>query len=331
MTKISISTIKERIIMGGAVSFEEAVALSKLEDKEPLYKAADEIREHFVGRKLDLCSIVNAKSGKCSEDCKWCSQSAHFDTDIETYDIVEQEYALDLARINNNQGIDRYSLVTSGRAIDDKRLDQLVKIYEKVGKETDMHLCASMGLVTEPQLKKLKNAGVSHYHCNIETAPSHFSELCSTHTMEEKIETIKNAQKLGIGICSGGILGMNETMEQRIEMAFTLKELNVQSIPLNILNPIEGTEMSGAEKLSDEDILTSFALFRLINPKAHIRFAGGRNMFAHIQEKALHCGVSAALVGDYLTTLGTKVEQDKEMFCKAGFELKKQGSETTKQ
>lgn len=324
MEQLSITEIKKRIIAGGRISFDEAVSLSKLTDKEPLYQAADEIREHFVGNKLDMCSIVNAKSGKCSEDCKWCSQSAHFDTEIEKYDIVEEQYALDLAKLNSQQGVDRYSLVTSGRSIDDKRLDQLLKIYEKIGAETDMHLCASMGLVTEPQLQKLKNAGISHYHCNIETAPSHFATVCSTHTIDEKIVTIKNAQKLGIGVCSGGILGMNETMEQRIEMAFTLCELQVQSIPLNILNPVEGTAMAGADKLSDEEILTSFALFRLINPSAHIRFAGGRNLFAHIQEKALRCGISAALVGDYLTTLGTKVDQDKEMFCKAGFELKKQ-------
>ena len=175
-----------------------------------------------------------------------------------------------------------------------------------------------MGLLRKPELQKLKDAGVERYHCNIETAASHFPSLCSTHTFEDKLRTIRDAQSIGMKVCSGGIFGMGETLAQRIEMAFALRELGVDSIPINILNPIEGTPLYGSKPLSDEDVLVSIALFRFINPTAHLRFAGGRNLISQIQEKALCAGVSAALVGDYLTTLGASIEQDKAMFKRLG-------------
>lgn len=317
-----IGVIKEKVLNGELINKSEALELLHSDDKQALYKAADEIREKFIGRKLDMCSIANAKSGKCEEDCKWCSQSRHYQTTVEEYDIINKNLAIDMAKMNRAQGVDRYSLVTSGRAASDHELDQLLDIYGDIQKETDIHLCASMGLMTKPQLKRLKDAGVGHYHCNLETAPSFFDQVCTTHSIDEKIETIKWAKESGLGICSGGIIGMGESMEQRIEMALTLQELDVQSIPINVLNAIDGTPMAGARVPEEEEILTTIALFRFINPKAHIRFAGGRDQLSkEAQKKALHAGVSAALVGDYLTTLGTKVKEDKEMFLAEGFEL----------
>ena len=167
-------------------------------------------------------------------------------------------------------------------------------------------------------MKKLKDAGVERYHCNIETAPSFFPNLCSTHSFEDKKRTILDAMALGMKVCSGGIFGMGESMAQRIEMAFALSELAVDSIPINVLNPIKGTPLQSQPRLSDEDILVTIALFRFINPKAHLRFAGGRSLIFSIQEKALSAGMSAALVGDYLTTLGAGVEEDKAMFKRLG-------------
>jgi len=315
-----IQNLKEKVLAGGQLTEAEACSLLAIDDKEALYRAADEIREAFVGRKFDMCSIQNAKSGKCSEDCKWCSQSAHFKTGVEEYDLVDKQFALDTARMNASQGINRYSLVTSGRAIDNKKLDELCGLYRDIKQQTDLHVCASMGLLDKEQLGKLKDAGIEHYHCNLETAPSYFSQLCTTHTIEEKIATIRWAKELGIGICSGGILGMGETPVQRVELAVALRDLGVDSIPINILNPIEGTPLQGEQKLTDEEILTAIAIFRFLNPKAHLRFAGGRDQLSKpVQEKALHAGISAALVGDYLTTLGTKVREDKELFQSAGF------------
>lgn len=320
MKQISINDLREKVLSGVQINQEEALALSIHPDKETLYAAADAIREHFVGRKFDMCSIQNAKSGRCSEDCKWCSQSAHFKTGVEEYDLVDKTLALDTARMNASQGINRYSLVTSGRAIDNKKLDELCSIYREIKRETDLHVCASMGLLTKDQLSKLKDAGIEHYHCNLETAPSYFAQLCTTHTIEDKLQTISWARELGIGICSGGIIGMGESLEQRIELAFALRDAGADSIPLNVLNPIEGTPLQGSSPLSDEEILTAIALFRFINPRAHLRFAGGRNLISpQTQAKALHSGISAALVGDYLTTLGSKVKEDKDMFVAAGF------------
>lgn len=318
----TLNEIKERVLNGELLGEKEALDLLHISDKEALYKAADEIREKFVGRKFDMCSIANAKSGKCEEDCKWCSQSRHYQTTVEEYDMIKKDLAVDMARMNREQGVDRYSLVTSGRVVSDEELEQLAEIYEEIKHQSDIHLCASMGLMTKEQLQRLKNCGVEHYHCNLETAPSYFEELCSTHTIEEKIETIKWAKEIGLGICSGGIIGMGETMEQRVEFALTLQKLDVQSIPLNILHAIDGTPLAGTKVLEEEEILTTIALFRFINPKAHIRFAGGRDQLSReAQRKALHAGVSAALVGDYLTTLGTKVKDDKIMFTGEGFEL----------
>lgn len=237
--------------------------------------------------------------------------------------MVDRHFAVNQAIINASKGVNRYSLVTSGRTISNANLHELCLVYEEINKKADIHMCASMGLLNKEQLAKLKNTGVKHYHCNLETAPSFFHTLCSTHTSEEKMQTIAWAKEVGLGICSGGIIGMGETMHHRIEMAFALHNLGVDSIPINILNPIEGTPLEGSERLSDEDILTTFAVFRFVNPKAQIRFAGGRDQIKHIEQQALKSGVSAALVGDLLTTIGSNIDEDKNSFTKAGFHVGK--------
>lgn len=316
-----IQEVKKRILQGGAITLDEAHVFTKLENKNELYAAADEIRMHFKGDFMEMCSIMNAKSGKCTQNCKWCSQSMFHNTNVEEYELVDLNEAELLAEESASKGVYRFSLVTSGRAISNSNLDKLCGVYKSIQRKTPIHLCASMGLLKRSQLDKLKDAGVGHYHCNIETAPSYFKEMCTSHTMEDKIRTIKAAREAGMGICSGGIIGMGETMEQRIEMAFTLSDLEIESIPINVLMPVEGTKLSEAKALTDDEILTTFALFRLINPTANIRLAGGRSLISHIQEKALKAGVSAALVGDYLTTIGTNILQDKELFEAAGFRL----------
>lgn len=315
-----ISEIEQKVLHGSTVSYEEGLRLAQVSNKEELYAAADRVRIHFHKNRMDLCTIVNARSGKCSEDCKWCSQSAHHSTDIEIYDLIERKNALDQAQINRDAGVKKFSLVTSGRTITDKNLDSLCEIYAVLNKKGRHELCASMGLLTKEQLQKLYDNGVINYHCNIETAPSYFSKVCTTHTIEEKVRTIEWAREIGMKICSGGIIGMGETMEQRIEMAIALRELRVDSIPINILNPIQGTKLENAEPLSDEEILTTIALFRLINPRALIRFAGGRTKILHIQDKALKAGINGALVGDLLTTVGVGMDEDIAHLREMGFE-----------
>lgn len=319
---MDLKSLKEKIYAGEDVSRDEAIALQYMENKEELYSAANEIREHFTGNVFDTCSIINAKSGQCSEDCKWCSQSVYHKTHAEVYPLLDAEVIIEAARYNASKGIGKFSLVTSGKKVSGKLAENLCSIYKRLNEEVEIELCASLGLVSKDVLKMLKESGVKNYHCNLETAPSFFGKLCTTHTAEEKIETLKNAKEAGLNVCSGGIIGMGETFVDRVDWAITLRDLGVMSIPLNILNPIKGTKLENAERLSDEEILTTFAMFRFVNPKAMIRFAGGRLQIEHIQEKALIGGINAALMGDMLTTSGSGIDNDKEMIERLGFVLK---------
>jgi biotin synthase len=320
---ISINELKDKVILEDyKISYNEGVELINHPDKQTLYAAADQIRQHFCGNQMDLCSITNAKSGRCSENCKWCSQSKFHESDIEVYDIVETERAVKEAVESGSKGVHRHSLVTSGRTVSSKTLNELIGIYRKIKEKSNISLCASMGLLTEEQLQQLKDeAGIVHYHCNIETAPSYFPQVCTTHTMEEKLETIKKAQKVGLKICSGGIIGMGETAAQRVEFACALRDIGVVSIPMNILSPIKGTQLQDAEPLSEDEILSAIAVMRFINPRAKIRFAGGRLQIRHFQHNALHAGINASLTGNYLTTIGSDIETDLRDFTEAGFEI----------
>jgi biotin synthase len=319
--KSLITALEQRVSEGGQVAPGEALLLAGVPDREALYAAADRIRTRSHGRRIDLCSIVNARSGRCSEDCKWCSQSRSYRTDIEIYDLIPSRTALEQARKNEQAGVQKFSLVTSGRTISEDHLDRLCSIYDTLRKESGLELCASMGLLDRAKLQRLYDAGVRNYHCNLETAPSYFPQLCSTHTVEEKRETLRAAREAGMKLCSGGIIGMGETMTQRIELAVALRDLAVESIPINILNPIPGTPLEGTPRLTDEEILTTMALFRFINPQAWIRFAGGRTLILDIQDKALRAGIDATIVGDMLTTRGITMEDDIAHIKALGFEL----------
>ena len=315
--------MKQKIIEGYKLTYIEAIKMLQEYSDIELFDLANDLRTHFQGKKLATCMIMNAKSGSCSEDCKWCSQSKHHNTGVAVYPLVDYHKTLKDAQCAETKGVDMFGLVTSGRRVSDREVDQLVDIYQKLGKSTPkLNLCSSLGLVSKNQLQKLYDAGVKRYHCNIETAPSYFDKLCTTHTVEEKVATIKDAQEVGMSICSGGIIGMGETMEQRVEMAIFLRELNVDSIPINLLQPIPNTPLANAQPLTDNEILRSFAIFKIINPQADIRFAGGRIHIKHIQKEALKSGVSAALVGDMLTTIGSKVEEDFKVFDQLGYTTK---------
>ncbi len=318
-----IEAFKQKALKLQKLTYQEASELSKIVDKEALYKAADEIRQQFCKNVIDLCSITNAKSGKCTQDCKWCPQSVHHTSSIEEYEIVDGKRAVNEALNNAQQGVAHHSLVTSGSRVSDKTLDNLIPIYREIMRHSSIGLCASMGLINARQMQRLKGeANVQRYHCNLETTPSFFSNLVSTHTIENKIETIKLAQKTGLEVCSGGIIGMGETMAQRIELAITLRDLDIQSIPINILNPMKGTPLQDMAPLNEEEVLTTIAIFRFINPTAQLRFAGGRMQIKTFQHKALRAGISAALTGNYLTSTGSSIKDDIEDFTNAGFTIR---------
>jgi len=316
-----IEKYTEKIVAGEELEFEEALHIATSVDSSVLYQEADKLRRILHKNSLDLCSIVNAKSGNCSEDCKFCAQSVHSDVEVASYDLVNPAEALRLAKENEESGVDRFSLVTSGRDVTEKSLLEFKKIYIDLQRDTQLSLCASMGFLTMEKAIKLKEMGVCRYHCNLETSRSFFPTVCTSHTWDEKVATIRIAQDAGLEVCSGGIVGLGESFEQRLELAFELRELGILSVPLNILNPIKNTPFEHLSPLSVSEVLTCVAMFRFIMPQAVIRLGGGRNLLGDEQHKCFTSGANGAIVGNYLTTLGNSLGEDLEMFRELGFDV----------
>ncbi len=298
---------------------------------EALLDGAAKITRTFCPRVFDTCSIANARSGRCSENCKWCAQSAHFDTGCSHYDIIDHDTCMAMARDNAEKGVHRFSLVASGRKTSGKALDAMISMLKEVKAKYPIHTCASLGLLNKDELKQLWDAGVHRYHCNLETAPSYFHHLCTTHTIEDKIATIDAARELGFEVCSGGIIGMGETRRQRMELAITLRRVNPHSIPINILSPIPGTPLGKMPLISEEEVLIAIALFRFAHPKVQLRFAGGRARLSdESMIRAMEVGINGATVGDLLTTLGRTIAEDKVAVAKAGYQWAEHETQETK-
>jgi len=314
-----LENVLQKIRSGAEIEFSEALELGLKTDPTALYQGADRLRREIHGDHFDLCSIINARSGKCSENCTFCAQSSRYQTEIETYDMVSYEELRRQGLENESLGVARFSMVTAGREVSADDVESFASMYGQLGHESDLFFCASMGFLTPDKAATLVAAGVKRYHCNLETCRSFFPQICTTHHWEEKVATIEIARQAGMDICSGGIIGLGESFEQRLELAFELRELDVLSIPINILTPISGTPLGYLEPLSLSEILTCIAMFRFINPKAVVRLAGGRALLADEQYRCFESGANGAIVGNYLTTAGNSISEDLQMIESLGF------------
>lgn len=311
----------DKVTQGGRLTKEELMTLSK-GPLEELCQAADALRKEVLGHGFDMCAIINGKSGRCPEDCKYCAQSIRAQADIEEYPLLSSEKIIKEASYHQGKGVLRFSIVTSGKRLSDGEVDRLCETYQAMKDQCDISLCASHGLLTESQFRRLKKAGVSRYHNNLETSRRFFPRICGTHSYDDKIRTIRMAQAAGLTVCSGGIIGMGETVEDRVDLALELRELGIRSIPINILNPIQGTPLEHQTRLSAKEVCKTVALFRFAVPGAAIRLAGGRGLLADKGRSAFCSGANAAISGDMLTTAGISIEQDMAMVRHLGFEVK---------
>ena len=323
MSKVDFQAVAGRIVGGGEISPEEALRLLEAKEPEPLRAAAREVTAHFKPRTFDFCAIINARCGRCSEDCKWCAQSARYETGCNVFGWVGAKACADAAKAAETNGVVRIGIVTSGRGQTPAQIEEICAALKAMRAAAGrIHLCASLGLVDEPSLAKLKAAGLQRLHCNLETAPSHFGSLCTTHTTAEKLATIRAARRLGFEICSGGIIGMGETDAQLVEFAFALKEIAPDSIPVNILDPIAGTPLGTRPPLDFGRILDSIAILRLVNPRTPLRFAGGRRLLTDEQAaEAIAVGIDAGIQGPLLTTPGKDYADDRQLALAAGYEV----------
>lgn len=313
-----VQNLKNRVLQNKPINRKQALLLYDAPLKE-LCEAADEIRKHFCSDSFDLCTIINAKSGKCSENCKFCAQSAAHQTEIKTYPLLDCDTIVAQAKRSEKSGVLRFSIVTSGRSLSDRELEEVCSSVRAIKEQTKLSVCVSAGLLSKKQFLALKEAGVSRIHNNLETSAKNFKNICSTHSFKDKIKTIKYAQKAGLAVCSGGIVGMGESKSDRIDMALTLRRLNVLSLPVNILHPIDGTPLQSLNPLSEKELCRIVAVFRFLLPRADIRLAGGRGALSDRGEACFRSGANAAISGDMLTTSGIDTVADLQLIDRLSF------------
>ncbi len=318
---MNVKTITNNVLCGKQITKEEAMFLYEQPLAE-LCESADKIRRHFCSNQFDICTIINGKSGRCSENCKFCAQSAHNHTGAAEYPLLSADEITAQAKINFEQGVLRYSIVTSGRRLSDAEVDHMCETVRKIKNEVGISVCVSFGLLSEQQFRKLKEAGVTRVHNNLETSRRYFPHICTTHTFDDKVQAIRAAQAAGLSVCSGGIMGLGETPEDRVDMALCLRELGIQSVPVNMLNPIPGTPFEHHVQLTQEEMQRIVAVYRFILPAASIRLAGGRGLLPDKGRSCFTSGANAAISGDMLTTAGITAQTDMELLNELGYEVK---------
>ncbi|UJF32777.1 biotin synthase BioB [Paenibacillus hexagrammi] len=315
--------LAEKVLQGSVITREEGLAIITADDDELLsmMQAAYQVRKYYYGKKVKLNLIINAKSGLCPEDCGYCSQSIVSKAPIVKYPLLEKQILVEGAHKAKELQVGTYCIVASGRGPTERELDQVVEAVREIKATLPMKICACLGILTDEQASRLYEAGVDRYNHNVNTSAGQFRRITSTHTYEDRIQTVEKAKLAGMSPCSGAIIGMGESDEEIVEIAFALRELDADSIPINFLNPIPGTPMENRRDLDPRKCLKVLALMRLVNPTKEIRVAGGREVnLGSLQSLSLYAA-NSVFVGDYLTTEGQEAEQDHRMIEELGFEV----------
>ncbi len=322
-TNTHFGELAEQVIVGHEI--DEATALSILNTPDleilDLLSAAYKIRHHYFGNSVQLYFLMNAKSGLCPEDCSYCSQSKISDAPIEKYNLLDRAKLLDGARVAFERQSKTYCIVISARGPNEREIRAIEEIVPEIKSKFNLKICACLGLLNQEQANRLKVAGVDRVNHNLNTSSNHYGNICSTHTYQDRINTLGHVRRAGMEICSGGILGMGESQQDIVQLAFHLRELKAESIPLNFLNPIDGTPLAGRNDLSPLICLKTLAMFRFANPERELRIAGGRELHLRsLQPLGLYVA-NSIFVGDYLTTKGQPPEADYQMITDLGFEI----------
>lgn len=314
----------EKILNGGFLERDEIIGLSELSDThfDDLLYWANQIRKINFGSKVKLCSIVPGRLGGCSQDCAFCAQSLHYDTAVDkTPKTLSDDAIMDAAAEAKKKGVSNFGIVYSGKKVSEKELDRLLGLTKRIKAELGLGVCMSLGILSDKNMLQLAEAGVSRFNHNLETSERHFPDIVSTHKYEDRVKTIEAGLKAGLGVCAGGVFGIGETEADRIDMALELRRLGVDMVPMNFLHPIEGTPLGNAEKLPPRQILRIIALYRFILPTTHLKVAGGRVLnLRDMQSWIFYAGCTSILSGNYLTTAGRAVEEDRQMLEDLGLE-----------
>lgn len=318
-----IDILADKVLNGGLLTNEEAFQVAGVQRKNlfNLFSFANKIREKFRTDSVDLCAIVNAKSGACPEDCSYCAQSSKSKAGIEVYPLIRKEVVLEKAKEAKEAGVKRFCIVTSGRRIGKAELFEIVTMVKKI-RRIGLLPCATLGLLSKGELLFLKESGLERYHHNLETSERFFPEICRTHTYNDKLKTIEAAKSAGLSVCSGGIFGLGETWEDRIDMAFALKELDVNSIPVNFLIPVKGTSLGDMDMLYPFEALKIISLYRFLLPGKEIRICGGRmQVLGEFNSMVFIAGADSLLTGNYLTTTGRTFKDDLKLIKDYGLRV----------
>lgn len=319
-----IDIICEKALSGKGIAHDEAEFILRLDITclSHLMAWTDRVRQTFNGNGIELCSVINARSGGCSEDCSFCSQSVYASADIASYPLLSLDAILEGARSARSNGASRFCLATSGNGINNRELERLCEATEKIRSEAGIGVCATLGAMTKEQMTALKDAGLTRFHHNLEAAESYFPNVCTTHTYRDRIEQVAVAKDAGLSTCSGGLFGMGESIEQRVELAFALTALNVDSVPVNFLMPAAGTALGKVTPIRPSEALKVIALLRLLMPDKEIRVCGGRMTALNDLHPLIFAGgANGMMIGNYLTRGGREPHKDIQMLNDLGLDI----------